>query len=246
MDLTPTEVAAYVTWSVLATGAVGLAVLWLRPGFRPLDEPLLDLLLIVGAGSAAALAGVLVRLGADAARLPSAATSAVFVALVTAAMAVPAALWARRALLTRRYGSGLLSPADVAVITADLHAQTDPRDLLERAARMVAAASGSPEARIVLGPMLPRFPDVGRCTPSSSAVTGLERWPSTPATRRDRRRASGTSLPSCCPPLPWWPGRSAWRSRPSTPGGTCPANATPSASGSWATCTTGWVPFSRA
>jgi signal transduction histidine kinase len=154
----PADVAAYVTGSVLATGAVGLAALWLCPMFRPLDEPLLDLLLIVGAASAVALAGVLVRLGAGAARLPSATTSAVFIAVVMAAMAVPAALWARRALLTRRYGSGLLSPADVAVITADLHAQTDPRDLLERAARMVATASGSPEARIVLGPEAPAVP----------------------------------------------------------------------------------------
>ena len=66
-------------------------------------------------------------------------------------MAVPGALWVRRSALARRYGNGVISPADVAVITADLHAQTEPRDLLDKAARMVAAASGSREARIVLG-----------------------------------------------------------------------------------------------
>lgn len=100
----------------------------------------------------------MVRLGAAWTRLPSANSSALFTALVTAAMAAPAAIWVRRGLLTRRYGSGLLSPADVALITADLHAKTEPRDLLDKAARMVASASGSRQARIVLGEDAPVVP----------------------------------------------------------------------------------------
>jgi signal transduction histidine kinase len=85
----------------------------------------------------------------------SANTSAAFTALVTAAMAAPAALWLRRGLLASRYGTGLISPDDVALITADLHARTEPRDLLGKAARMVAAASGSAEALIILGDEAP-------------------------------------------------------------------------------------------
>ena len=80
-------------------------------------------------------------------------------------MAVPAALWIRRALLARRYGSGLIPPEDVAVITADLHAKAEPRDLLDKAARMVAAASGSTEARIVLGEDDPSLPSTGSMHP---------------------------------------------------------------------------------
>jgi len=84
-------------------------------------------------------------------RLASPPTSAAFTAVVTLALALPAGVWVRRSVLTRRYGNGVISPADVAAITADLNARTDPRDLLDKAARMVAAASGSREARIVLG-----------------------------------------------------------------------------------------------
>jgi signal transduction histidine kinase len=80
-------------------------------------------------------------------------------ALLTAAMTTPAALWTRRGALARRYGSGLIPPEDVAAITADLHAKTEPRDLLDKAARMVAAASGSTEVRIVLGDDDPSAPE---------------------------------------------------------------------------------------
>ena len=139
--------------------ALAVARLWLGESFRPLEEHVLDLVLVVAAIGAAGLMAVLVWLGAGVTRLPSANTSAVFTALVTAAMAAPAALWVRRTVLARRYGSGFISPADVAVITADLHAQTEPRDLLDKAARMVAAASGSKQARIVLGEDAPIIPE---------------------------------------------------------------------------------------
>ncbi len=151
-------VVSFVTGSAVVLGAVVVGRLWLSTGFRPLDEPLLDLLLLAAVVGATLLMALLVRLGASTLRLPSAGTSAAFTALVTASMAVPGALWVRRTALSRRYGTGVLSPADVAVITADLHAQTEPRDLLDKAARMVAAASASREARIVLGDDAPAVP----------------------------------------------------------------------------------------
>jgi len=149
----------YVTGSVLVVTALVVARLSLHKDFRPLDEHVLDLVLVASAVGAAVLMALLVRLGAGLTRLPSANTSAVYTALVTAVMAAPGALWVRRTVLARRYGSGLISPADVAVITADLHAKTDPRNLLDKAARIVAAASGSREARIVLGEDAPVIPE---------------------------------------------------------------------------------------
>jgi signal transduction histidine kinase len=153
------DLGYYATGSVLGLTALVVARLSLVGNFRPLDEHVLELGLVVAVVGAAAVMALLVRFAAGLTRLPSANTSAVFTGLVTAAMAVPAALWVRRTALARRYGSGLLSPADVAVITADLHAQTEPRDLLDKAARMVASASGSRGARIVLGEDAPVVPE---------------------------------------------------------------------------------------
>jgi signal transduction histidine kinase len=157
--LLPTDLSYAVTISVFPLATVAVVRLRLSEDFRPLAEHLLDLLLVVGVFAAAGLTALLAGLGARWASLESANTSAAFTALVTAAMAAPAALWVRRSVLARRYGTGLISPADVAVITADLHAQTEPRDLLDKAARMVAAASGSAEAQIILGDEAPAEPE---------------------------------------------------------------------------------------
>jgi signal transduction histidine kinase len=147
--------AGYVTAACLALVAVVVTWLCLQARFRPLDEPLLDLGLVLAVAAAATGLGVLVRLGAEWARMPTPGTPGALAAGLTAATAAPAALGVRRALLTRRYGQGAIAPDDVAVITADLRAAGDPRDLLDRAARMVAAASGCREARLVLGVELP-------------------------------------------------------------------------------------------
>lgn len=154
-----TAVAAYVLAAVLATVALGVTRLRLAVDFRPMDEPVLDAAAMVGAVAAAAVIGLLVWLGARWAALPSPDTSAWFGAVVTLSTTVPAAFWIRRSALIRRYGNGVLAPADVAAITADLHAQTEPRDLLGKAARMVATASGSRDATIVLGADSPVVPD---------------------------------------------------------------------------------------
>lgn len=153
-----TAVAAYVVAAALATLAWAVARVALAQDFRPLTEPLLDLAAVLAALGAAATLGLLVRVGAGWASLPSPSTSAWFGAVVTLATALPAAVWVRRNALSKKYGSGILTPADVAAITADLHAHTEPRALLGKAARMVAAASGSREARIVLGPDDPAAP----------------------------------------------------------------------------------------
>ena len=150
-QLGPRPAGYYATAAVVGLSALIVAGLWSTSGFRPMDEHLLDLGLVLGVVVTAAVTALLVRLGSEVTTQPASDTTTAFTGLLTAAMAVPAALWIRRALLARRYGSGLISPDDVAVITADLHAKAEPRDLLDKAARMVAAASGSTEARIVLG-----------------------------------------------------------------------------------------------
>ena len=149
--LLPADLSYAVTFSILLLIPVVVVRLQFAEDFRPMAEHVFDLLLLGAVLAAAALMAALTALGARWVNLASANTSASFSALVTAAMAVPAALWVRRSVLGRRYGTGLLSPADVAVITADLHTQTEPRDLLDKAARMVAAASASADARIILG-----------------------------------------------------------------------------------------------
>lgn len=148
----------YATCGTLMIGSIVVAGIWTSSEFRPLDEHLLDLALLVGVALVSALTAGLVRLGSELAHRPSATTTTVFTALLTAAMATPAAVAVRRSVLARRYGSGLISPQDVTAITADLHAKTEPRDLLDKAARMVAAASGAKEARIVLGDDDPSAP----------------------------------------------------------------------------------------
>ena len=145
------DVAGYVFASTLILSIVLVTRLVLADELRPLSDDLLDLVLGLGAVAVAALAALLVWIGSSVVTLASARTSAAFTAVVTLALALPGAVWVRRSVLTRRYGNGVISPADVAAITADLNARIDPRDLLDKAARMVATASGSREARIMLG-----------------------------------------------------------------------------------------------
>jgi len=149
----------YATCGTLVVGSLLVAHLWQADDFRPFDEHLLDLGLGFGVVAVSAVTTALVTVGSHLAHRTSNTTSVVFTALLTAAMAAPAALWIRRSALAARYGSGLIPPEDVAAITADLHARTEPRDLLDNAARMVAAASGSAEVRIVLGGEDPSAPE---------------------------------------------------------------------------------------
>lgn len=158
-QLWPGQAGYYTTGAVLGIGALIVAGVSSTSGFRPMDEHLLDLGLVLGVIVTAAATALLVRLGSELTNQPASDATTAFTGLLAAAMAAPAALWIRRGLLARRYGSGLISPDDVAVITADLHARTEPRDLLDKAARMVAAASGSAEARIVLGQDDPVVPE---------------------------------------------------------------------------------------
>jgi signal transduction histidine kinase len=122
---------------------------------RPFDEPLVDAAvalatLLLGAG-----VGILVGIGGARAGVPGPDVSAAFAAVVSAALVVPAGWWLRRTFLERRYGPGTLSAADVEQITADLHSQADARELLGKAAAMVATASGHRQVGLVLGPDVP-------------------------------------------------------------------------------------------
>ena len=119
---------------------------------RPIVEPLIDVALVAGGVAVSAALGLGVRAAGRWWDLPSPDASAAFVAVAAAALSWPLGIWLRRTYLERRYGRGTLSPTDVAVITAGLHRQADPRDLLAKAATMVAAASGHRQVGIVLGP----------------------------------------------------------------------------------------------
>jgi signal transduction histidine kinase len=145
------DAASYLTVGVLVLVALSVTRLHLATQFRPVDEPALDALAALGAVAASALIGFLVWAGARWIDLPSPGTPAAFGALLTLAASAPGAVWLRRSAMASRYGTGVISPADVALITADLRNQSDPRELLDKAARMVAAASASQEVRVVLG-----------------------------------------------------------------------------------------------
>ncbi|MFI7065185.1 sensor histidine kinase [Kribbella sp. NPDC050124] len=125
---------------------------------RPVDEPLVDVGAVALTLAIGAAVGVLVRVAGTRAGIPAPDVTAAFAAVTSTALAWPAAAWWRRSLLARRYGTGTLTPADVASITADLHRLTDPRELLAKAAEMVAASSGNSEVTLVLGDDSPDIP----------------------------------------------------------------------------------------
>jgi signal transduction histidine kinase len=125
---------------------------------RPVDEPFLDVVTAAATLTIGAAVGVVVRLGGTRAGIPAPDLAAAFAALTSTALAWPAAAWWRRSRLAHRYGTGNLTPADVASITAGLHHLADPRDLLAKAADMVAASSGQPKVLLVLGEDSPDVP----------------------------------------------------------------------------------------
>jgi hypothetical protein len=170
-------------WSALTVGIVAVADSMLRPrgeavvltlsmwflaglvtrlttagDFRPVDEPLVEVLSAVLTLAIGAAVGVMVRLVGVRAGIPAPDLTAAFAAVTSTGLAWPAAAWWRRSWLTRRYGTGTLTSADVASITADLHHLSDPRELLAKAAEMVAASSGHPEVTLVLGEDGPDIP----------------------------------------------------------------------------------------
>ncbi len=125
--------------------------------FRPVDEPLVDAAVPLAALLVGAAVGFVVGTVGSRADIPFPEMSAAFAAVIAAALAWPAALWLRRTFLARRYGSGALTPADMATLTADLGPQADPRDLLGKAAAMIKAATGHSGVQLVIGaePMEP-------------------------------------------------------------------------------------------
>jgi signal transduction histidine kinase len=125
---------------------------------RPVVEPLVDVVAAALALAIGAAVGAVVRVAGIRAGIPAPDLSAGFAAVMSTALAWPAAAWSRRSWLAHRYGTGTLTPADVGSITADLHHLTDPRELLAKAAEMVAASSGHPEVTLMLGEDSPEVP----------------------------------------------------------------------------------------
>ena len=144
--------AALVTMIGLWAFAAAATRVLLVPELRPVVEPLVDAALVVGAVAVSAALGEGARAAGRWSGLPSPDASGAFVAVAAAALSWPLGIWLRRTYLERRYGRGTLTPDDVAVITAGLHREAHPRELLAKAATMVAAASGHREVSIVLGP----------------------------------------------------------------------------------------------
>jgi signal transduction histidine kinase len=147
---------------VLTLGMWSLAGLVMRltiaTELRPVDEPLLDVVAAALTLAIGAAVGVVVRLAGARAGIPAPDLTAAVAAVTSTALAWPASARWRRSWLVRRYGTGTLTPADVASITADLHHLTDPRELLAKAAEMVAASSGHLEVTLVLGEDGPDVP----------------------------------------------------------------------------------------
>ncbi len=148
--LDPRAVAVVVTlgmWSL-----AGLVTrLTTATDLRPVVEPFLDVAAVALTLAIGAAVGVAVRLVGTRTGIPAPDLTAAFAAVTSTALAWPAAAWWRRSRLVRRYGTGTLTPADVASITAGLHRLTDPRELLAKAAEMVSASSGHFEVTLVLG-----------------------------------------------------------------------------------------------
>lgn len=156
--VTDEQRAAVVTMLALWSFAAGATRALLLRDLRPVAEPLVDAALVLAALVFSGALGVGVLAAGRATGLPSPEASAVFVAVATVALLWPLGAWLRGDYLERRYGQGTLTPADVALITAGLHREADPRALLAKAAAMVAAASGHREVSIVLGPDTPDEP----------------------------------------------------------------------------------------
>lgn len=135
-----------------------VARLTIATDLRPVDEPFLDLVAAALPLAIGAVVGVVVRLAGTRAGIPGPDLAAAFAAAASTALAWPAGAWWRRSWLARRYGTGALTPADVASITADLHHLTDPRELLAKAAEMVSVSSGHREVTLVLGEDSPDVP----------------------------------------------------------------------------------------
>ena len=125
---------------------------------RPVDEPLRDVLAAALTVLTGLVVGLAARLAGTRAGIPNPDLPAAFAAVMSTALAWPTAAWWRRSWLTHRYGTGALSPEDVASITTDLHHLDDAHVMLDKAAEMVAASSGHPDVTLVLGHAAPGVP----------------------------------------------------------------------------------------
>lgn len=139
-----------VTTAGLVTLACQVATAAAGGSPRPVDEPLLDVALVAGVLAVAAAAGGAVWWFTQVEQVFAGEVVATFAGAMSLILATPGAWWLRREFLRRRYGPGVLAADDVAGITADLRPDGDPRRLLDKAATMVAAVSGTAAARIEL------------------------------------------------------------------------------------------------
>lgn len=146
---TPTAFGLTATLGLLAVaGTVAGAALVREP--RPVLEPLVDAGLLAGVLASGVAAGGVMWAFAEHERIFGAEVVGALAGAVTVMMVTPAAVALRRTWLGRRYGTGILSPDDLATLSGDLRGEGDPRLLLSTAGELVAVASGTPAVEIVL------------------------------------------------------------------------------------------------
>lgn len=154
---------ATVTWyastpavyGITATTAIGVVATVIGTSAfvsepRPVVEPIVDVALIAAGLAAAAASGATVLNIARHEQIIAAEALGGFATAATAVLAVPTIWWLRSQFLARRYGTGILSVNDVAMLTADLKTAADPRQLLVKAGAMVTAACGVHETQLTL------------------------------------------------------------------------------------------------
>ncbi|SFA82819.1 Histidine kinase [Nocardioides alpinus] len=146
---TRTTFGVVATLGLLAVAATLVASAYVRQP-RPPVEPLVDVALLVGVLASGVVAGGLMWSFSERERIFGAEVVGVLAAAVTLMMATPAAISVRRGFLARRYGTGLLTPSDLTLLSGGLRTTGDPRALLGTAGELVAAASGVAGVEIVL------------------------------------------------------------------------------------------------
>lgn len=147
----PSWPRVYVLAAVLLTLPVAIATVYLAEEFPAPGEVTLDALLVLVWVGAVMLSLLSVRAWAAAVGLPDPASAGTVVATLMG-VGLLWVLWSiRRGALIRRYGLGRVPSRALVDLTSRIGDSSDPRNLLNIAARAAADAVRSPSAAITLG-----------------------------------------------------------------------------------------------
>ena len=161
----PTWPRAYLLAAALLALPVAMAAIHLAEEFPPPGEVSLDTLLVVAWVGVVALSLLGVRAWADAVDLPDPASAGTVAAALLGFGLLPVWLRIRRSALIRQYGLARAPTRMLSELTSRLGDSSDPRGLLDVAARAAADAVRSPSASITLGPDQPDPPSAAAVLP---------------------------------------------------------------------------------